>query len=86
MGNLTFSNVCKHAVFAGVLVVLPATSVLALKAPEGVISQPAPEAPEPPRNAGEKSQPAKQPRTAPAGGSSVERVRADSAVSFPVDI
>lgn len=86
MGNLSCSNVFKHAVIAGVLAVLTATPALALKVPEGVIRQPPPAPSKPSGNNGKKSQPAKEPATAPARGSSVERVRADSAVSFPVDI
>ncbi len=86
MGNLSCSNVCRHAVIAGILTLLPATSVLALKAPEGVIWQPAPAPSKPSEDPVKKSRPAKESGTAPAAGSSPERVRADSAVSFPVDI
>ncbi len=86
MRYLICADFRRRAVIAAVLLSLPVTSVLALKPPENVIHQPSPVPAEPSKATNKKSRPVDVPRTAPARGSSSERVQADSAVSFPVDI
>jgi hypothetical protein len=86
MRYLTYSDAYGCALIAGVLLMLQATPVLALKPPGDVVQQPSPVPAEPPKVKSKKSLPADVTRTAPARRSPSERVQADSAVSFPVDI
>ena len=86
MRYLNCSVVSRHALVTGVLLMLSATPLLALKPPGNVMPQTAPAPAEPTREADKKSMPADVSRTAPAKPASSERVQADSAVSFPVDI
>ncbi len=77
----------RFTLLVSVLLILPAAEVFALKAPEpgNSVQQPAPAPASTPTNtAAEKPVPEKTP--VPIRSSPVERVQADSAVSFPVDI
>ena len=78
---------CVRTLLVSVLLILPASAVFALKAPEpgNAVQQPAPMPAETSTTAPvENAVPDKSP--APARPSSEERIQADSAVSFPVDI
>ena len=86
MRYLNCSVVSRRVLVTGVLLMLSATPLLALKPPGNVMPQTTPEPAEPSRETNNKSMPADVPRTAPAKPASSERVQADSAVSFPVDI
>ena len=86
MRYLTCANIFRRSLVAGILMMLPATPLLALKPPGTAVQQPAPATPEPSGVTAEKPLPADVQRTEPASSSSSERVQADSAVSFPVDI
>ncbi len=86
MRYLNCSVVSRRVLVTGVLLMLSATPSLALKPPDNVMPQTTPEPAEPPRETDKESLPADVSRSAPAKPASSERVRADSAVSFPVDI
>lgn len=82
MRYLNCSHVCRRALVTGVLLALPATPLFALKPPGNTAPVPA----EPSKKTDEKSVPADVSHAKPVTPSSSERVQADSAVSFPVDI
>ena len=86
MRYLSCSNVFSRALFVSAFLLLPTAPLFALKPPGDAVQQPAPAPAEPPSTINEKSVPAVAPRTAPATPRTSERVQADSAVSFPVDI
>ena len=86
MRYLNCSVVSRRALVTGALLMLSATPILALKPPDKIMPQTAPAPAEPSRETDKKSMPADVSRAAPAKPASSERVQADSAVSFPVDI
>jgi len=86
MRYLTCSNVFGCSLVASILLMLPATPLLALKPPGTAVQQPASPSSERSKVTTKKPLPADVQRSEPASSSSSERVQADSAVSFPVDI
>ena len=76
-----------RSLLVSVLLLLPAARVLALKAPDpgNAVQQPTP-APADTSTTTPKVKSAPDKRPTPARPPSVERIQADSAVSFPVDI
>ena len=87
MRYLTCTGIFRRSLIASILLMLPATPALALKPPGNSVQSPPPAtSAEPSKTTNEKSLPAEVPRASPTRPSSSERVQADSAVSFPVDI
>lgn len=86
MRYLNCSVVSRRVLVTGVLLMLSATPLLALKPPDNVMPQTTPEPAESSSETNGKSMPADVSRPAPAKPAPSERVQADSAVSFPVDI
>jgi hypothetical protein len=86
MRGLNCTDIYRYTLAGCILLVLPATSVFALKPPGNAVPQPAPLPSEPSKVTSDKPPRAVEPRVTPSGSSSQERVQADSAVSFPVDI
>jgi hypothetical protein len=85
MRDLKRSFVYHRALIAGLLVVLPAAPLFALKPPVNAVQPASPAADDLSEVENKRPPPEKSPRAKPARPSS-ERVQADSAVSFPVDI
>jgi len=85
MRHLKRSFVYRRTLIAGILMVLAAAPVFALKPPVNTVQPASPAADELSEVENKKPPPDKAPRAKPARPAS-ERVQADSAVSFPVDI